>query len=187
MSNHLWHSTLFALAAALLTLAFRKNRAAVRYGLWFSASVKFLIPFALLTMLGGRVERHTGRPALPAAVTPLVQISEPFPDAPYFSPQGHRDWTGGVILSAWLWGFLGVALMRLRGWRDIRAAVRSSAPFEIAAPMDVRTSPGLLEPGIVGIWRPVLLLPPGIEQRLTPSQFKPFWRTNSATRSGATT
>jgi len=90
MTNHLWQSTLFALAAALLTLAFRKNRARVRYWLWFGASVKFLIPFALLTMLGGRVERHVG-PALPVAVTPLVQISEPFSDAPSFSPQGHRD------------------------------------------------------------------------------------------------
>jgi hypothetical protein len=88
MSNHLWQSTLFALAAALLTLAFRKNRAAIRSGLWFSASVKFLIPFALLTMLGGRVERHVGRPALSAAAMPLVQISEPFPDAPSFSPEG---------------------------------------------------------------------------------------------------
>jgi len=172
MTNHLWQSTSFALAAALLTLALRKNRAAVRYGLWFSASVKFLIPFALLTMLGGRVERHVARPALPAAVTPFVQISEPFPDIPSFSPQGHRDWTGTVIFSTWACGFLAVALMRLRGWRDIRAAVRSSAPFEIAAPMEARKSPGLLEPGIVGIWRPVLLLPDGIEERLSPSQFQ---------------
>ena len=32
--NHLWLSTLFAAAAGLLTLAFRKNRASVRYWLW---------------------------------------------------------------------------------------------------------------------------------------------------------
>lgn len=30
-TNHLWQSTLFAVAAALLTLAFGKNRAQVRY------------------------------------------------------------------------------------------------------------------------------------------------------------
>ncbi len=35
----------------------------------------------------------------------------------------------------------------------------------------MRSSPGLLEPGVVGIRRPVLLVPAGIEQRLTPSQF----------------
>jgi hypothetical protein len=48
MINHLWQSTWFALAAGALTLAFRANRASLRHWLWFSASVKFLIPFALL-------------------------------------------------------------------------------------------------------------------------------------------
>jgi hypothetical protein len=33
LAKHLWQSTLFAAAAGLLTLAFRKNRAPVRYGL----------------------------------------------------------------------------------------------------------------------------------------------------------
>ena len=51
--NHLWQSTVFALLAGLLTLAFRKNRAQVRYWLWLSASVKFLLPFSLLLTLGG--------------------------------------------------------------------------------------------------------------------------------------
>jgi len=37
LSTHLWQSTLFAAAAALLTLAFRNNRAKVRFWLWLSA------------------------------------------------------------------------------------------------------------------------------------------------------
>ena len=41
LTNHLWQSTLFAVAAGLLAFAFRKNRAQIRYGLWFSASLKF--------------------------------------------------------------------------------------------------------------------------------------------------
>jgi len=44
--NHLWQSTLFALAVGVLTLGFRVNRAKVRYWLWFSASIKFMIPMA---------------------------------------------------------------------------------------------------------------------------------------------
>ena len=55
-SNHLWQSTLFAIAAGVLTLAFRKNRAKVRYWLWLAASFKFLIPLALLMSLGSRLE-----------------------------------------------------------------------------------------------------------------------------------
>lgn len=39
LTNHLWQSTVFAVVVGLLTLAYRKNRAHVRYWLWLSASV----------------------------------------------------------------------------------------------------------------------------------------------------
>ena len=50
--DHLWQSTLMALAIGALVLALRKAPAAVRHGLWFAASIKFLIPFAGLAALG---------------------------------------------------------------------------------------------------------------------------------------
>jgi len=50
--DHLWQSTFFAASAGLLTLLFRRNGAALRHGLWFAASLKFLVPFALLSALG---------------------------------------------------------------------------------------------------------------------------------------
>lgn len=53
---HLWQSTLFAFMAGLLTLAFRKNRANVRFWLWLSASLKFFVPFALLMSFGNRLD-----------------------------------------------------------------------------------------------------------------------------------
>ena len=34
LPNHLWQSTMFAVAVWLLAFAFRRNRAQVRYGLW---------------------------------------------------------------------------------------------------------------------------------------------------------
>ena len=46
--NHLWQSTLFAVAVGLLTLLLRKNHARARYALWLAASLKFLIPFSLV-------------------------------------------------------------------------------------------------------------------------------------------
>src|SRR2546429_381991 len=54
-SSHLVQSTLFVGAAALLSLAFRANRAEVRFWLWLSASLKFLIPFALLSIAGSHI------------------------------------------------------------------------------------------------------------------------------------
>ena len=60
IANNLWQSTVFALAAWLLTiLALRKNRAAVRYWVWFAASVKFLIPFSLLVSIGNEFAWHS--------------------------------------------------------------------------------------------------------------------------------
>ena len=48
MIDHLWQSTLFAMAGALLALILRKNGAHVRYWVWFAASIKFLLPFSVL-------------------------------------------------------------------------------------------------------------------------------------------
>jgi uncharacterized protein (TIGR03435 family) len=42
--------------------------------------------------------------------------------------------------------------------------------MEIPVAIDVRSSAGLLEPGVVGWLRPVLVLPAGIQERLTPVQ-----------------
>jgi uncharacterized protein (TIGR03435 family) len=38
------------------------------------------------------------------------------------------------------------------------------------AGVDVRATPGVMEPGVVGLWRPVLLVPSGIEDDLAPRQ-----------------
>ena len=60
-ANHLWQSTVFACVAAILTLALRKNRAQIRYMVWQAASIKFLIPWALLVSVGSRIDLADGR------------------------------------------------------------------------------------------------------------------------------
>ena len=85
LANHLWQSTLVALAAGALTLLLRKHQAQARYWLWMAASLKFLFPFSLLVGIG----RYFGRPghATVAPESPLysavVDITQPFaPAAP---------------------------------------------------------------------------------------------------------
>jgi beta-lactamase regulating signal transducer with metallopeptidase domain len=173
--NHLWQSTLFACVAGFLTLAFRKNLAQVRYWLWLSASMKFLIPFALLIGFGSRLEWAPARRAATAVARPavsftVVEISQPFPRALRRAPSGRGDWTPIGLAGLWACGCAAVTAMRLRGWRRIREAVRASAPVGIPAALEVRSCPGLLEPGVVGVLRPRLLLPCGIVERLTPAQ-----------------
>src|SRR5271155_2714443 len=101
LTNHLWQSTLFAVAAGLLTLAFRNNRAQVRYWLWFSASVKFLIPFSLLVSFGSHLDRGpvVHKIAMQRQTTPAVSLqwSEPFlDDALPAMPRAQKtiDWRG---------------------------------------------------------------------------------------------
>jgi bla regulator protein blaR1 len=180
ITNHLWQSTVFALAVALLAVAFRKNRAEVRYWLWLSASLKFLIPFSLLIGVGirmwdalpaGKIASHI---AAPTVSQTMVEITQPFPEtfAQVSSAQHANNWIPIAILSLWVFGFFCVALMRACSWFRIRAAVRASAPINITAAIPVRSSATLLEPGVVGFLRPVLLLPEGIRKKLTPPQLE---------------
>ncbi|HMJ61897.1 MAG TPA: M56 family metallopeptidase [Bryobacteraceae bacterium] len=178
MINHVWQSTVFAVVAGLMTAGFRKNRAHVRYWLWLSASFKFLLPFSLLIGLGNRLEWAPAIPrvaANPAITLSMVQMSQPFGNTLAQAPpstRGARDWAAIGILGVWVCGFVAIARIRFRGWRRIQAAVRASTPMNIPGSMPVRCSPDLLEPGVVGLFRPILLLPAGIVERLKPSQME---------------
>ena len=183
LANHLWQSTLFAVAVGLLTLMCRKNSASVRYWLWFSASVKFFIPFTVLMALGDRLEWASRAPqiATPAVSATLAQVSRPFvmdPAVGFLSAQEAPrsvDWFAFAIFAVWAAGTIAMTVVRFRTWRQIRAAVRASSPWTVQdlrmpAGLDVRSTPGVMEPGVVGLWRPVLLVPSGIENDLTRRQ-----------------
>jgi len=75
IANHLWQSTLFAAAAWLLTLALRRNRAAVRYQLWLAASLKFLVPFSLFVSLGSHIPPTRGAPGSRTHLSPRLNLS----------------------------------------------------------------------------------------------------------------
>lgn len=173
VTNHLWQSTLFALAAALLTIAFRNNRARIRFWLWFSASLKFLLPFSLLMSLGSHVRSTQAmRKIAVPSISSMVEISRSFPDTLAPSTRATHDWLSIAILVGWAFGFSCIVVMRFWGWLRVHAAIRASTSMDIPCIVEVRSAPGLLEPGVVGLFRPVLLLPEDIQQRLTPSQLQ---------------
>jgi uncharacterized protein (TIGR03435 family) len=85
------------------------------------------------------------------------------------------DWFVLAIFGAWVAGTIAMTIVRFRTWRQIRAAVRASSSWTtVSLPMPtgvaVRSTPGVMEPGVVGLWRPVMLVPSGIEDDLTPRQ-----------------
>jgi beta-lactamase regulating signal transducer with metallopeptidase domain len=202
LANHLWQSTLVAGVVGLLTLTLRRNHARARYGLWLVASMKFLLPFSLLMILGGQLAslRHSnpvGKATAESFVT-IEQISQPFTDASYqYSTErttaesattSNSDRLAAVwnrepllplvLAAAWLAGFLVVTARWTRRWRKISDAIQLTEPlregreFEILRRMErlaglqrsieLRSLPASMEPGIFGLFRPILLWPQAI-------------------------
>jgi uncharacterized protein (TIGR03435 family) len=171
--NHLWQSTLFAGMAGLLTLALRKNDARLRHSVWFAASMKFLIPISLLMSLGGAIPWHSA-PHIVAtstnAVVVMDAVSQPFTWSVARQPIERPVWSADAILLAiWLCGFMGIGVSWYVRWRRIRAMVRAGSAVELDLPIDTIVCEGSVEPGVFGVFRPVLVLPNGLVERLTPA------------------
>lgn len=174
-ANHLWQSTLFAAVAGLLALALRKNGAHVRYWLWLIASLKFLVPFSLLVALGGYLAPATAVPVIQPAFSGVInEVSHAFV-APSVSPAiAHHSANPvpALLLAGWLGGLIFVTFRWYAGWRRVRGAVVSAQPLPFDLEVPVRSSSALLEPGIFGIFHPVLVLPEGIAGHLSQAQLR---------------
>ena len=175
---HLWQSTLVIGVVWLMTLALRGNRAHVRHWLWLAASVKFLVPFSWFVSLGAQLEWRTAPSiAQPAATFVMEEILAPPVIANVAStPAAHSTsaWPW-LLASIWVVGFAGVLFWWWRQWRLVHAALGQAKPIALGSAHDVAdltvmSSAWTFEPGVVGIWRPVLLLPEGLADRLTPAQ-----------------
>jgi uncharacterized protein (TIGR03435 family) len=170
LANHLWQSTIFAAVVALLSLLLRHNRAQTRYWLWLAASVKFLVPFSLLVSAGSLIEWRSA-PAMPIAVEQIAQPFEPLPQLPVL-PVAQTEAPSLWWAALWICGCAALLGFWLARWRGMRLMLRAATPLTIDAPIPVMSSPSLVEPGVFGVFRPVLLLPCGITSHLTAEQLQ---------------
>lgn len=167
--DHLWQSTLFAGLIGLSTLAFRTNGANIRFVLWLTASLKFLVPFALIVEAGKLLYRITA-PVHPAE-TPWPAMLDDFIAPTHAVQTPGSGWHFETILwSAWACGVVVVLLRWTLQGLKLRAALKASSAMQIEAPIEVRSSPALFEPGLLGFFHPTLMLPNGIVDHLTPKQ-----------------
>jgi beta-lactamase regulating signal transducer with metallopeptidase domain/ABC-type Fe3+ transport system substrate-binding protein len=199
--DHLWQSTCFALLVALIALLLKKNGANVRYWLWFAASMKFLVPFSVLTLAGSYIGSGTAQEpgferlnqfvemamapasaragsgaaaakASPAQDSALRSSSAALgPQSSAESPRSRIDsllWLGGLI---WLAGAGLVSLLWVTRWLRLRSLVADATELPgagtLAMPIPVLETASSIEPGIAGVFKPVLLLPKGIVGRLS--------------------
>ena len=175
--NHLWQSSCFGLLASLFAFMLRGNSPKVRYWVWLSASLKFLVPWVLLVSLGSLVPWPGHRAAsVPTSTLPdtLVQIAEPFSANPYPAVQTQAQTHWGVTASAFLWaaGFIVIAFTRCRSWYVVRAMLRAGTPVKLPIAVPAFVTPGAQEPGVVGFLKPVLVLPALLLERLNPKQLE---------------
>lgn len=178
--GHLWQSTLFGGAAWLAALTLRTNRAEVRHWVWFVASAKFLIPFSLLAGLGALLPHsRTAAPVRTEWTSALQEFGQSITLLPATDHVGAAAGaTKPVYLTAclalWGCGFAFVAICWLLRWASMRGLRQSATvvdiPTALKVPVPVMSAPDVIEPGIYGFWRPVLLLPVGILERLTQAQ-----------------
>ncbi len=182
---HLWQSTLCAGVAWLLALALRRHQAQARYWVWFLASAKFLIWLLFagrargvcalarrISGAGDRVGDYRG-----------TRPSSSHDSCRRLGSGGRRQRSelglrsGGPLLcgsaglrrSRFAGSFAGSACggtsQARNGFEHRQAAL--SPPFQIlSANLDS------IEPGVFGVFRPALLLPAGIAERLDRPQLE---------------
>ena len=191
IANHLWQSTAFAVAIGLLTLLFARNRARVRYSLWLAASAKFLIPFSALMAMSSLIplSNHAIPAMQPSLISAIHVLDQPFSARAFMrdvSPQSFVQraevWLPATLLLIWTLGFAAVLLAWYARCRQVLKMLRRAIPVEdgreaqILRRIENKTSArprtrllisnDLMEPGVFGIFRPELLWPAQLSERL---------------------
>jgi beta-lactamase regulating signal transducer with metallopeptidase domain len=136
-------------------------------------------PFSAPEM--ARIAARWRAPFVPAAQAPAlaVMLAAPAHVAPPASEGGGRRALPAFHIDPQsfllaLWG-VGVAMLAMRWlgrWLRLRALLRDAVDANIEAPIAVKFSASRLEPGLVGILDPVILLPQGIEGQLSRAELK---------------
>jgi beta-lactamase regulating signal transducer with metallopeptidase domain/protein involved in polysaccharide export with SLBB domain len=173
--EHLWQTTVCVVFGWALTMVLWKNSAAVRHWIWFFASLKFLVPFSLLVSIGDGLQPVVPAPIPEAPLAAFVRASSTIaslPDMELLATPDSSNALPTVLVVPWFLGAVLVAGSWLKSWHHAAKLVRAAMPVRSSLPLQVRISPDGPSPSLVGILRPVLLLPAGIREKLSPNQLR---------------
>ena len=182
IADHVWQSTIVAAAAGILALTFRHNRASVRYWIWFSAAVKFLVPFAALAALANQIPLPQASAAADVALdaATLVFRSSAIPQLSGMTAMTLvAIWLFGAaaILGRAVWQWNRVASEALQAPRIVDGIVhdtlrRLERAEGIGHSITIVDASGPREPGVIGIWKPVLMWPRHLTAGLSGAQIE---------------
>ena len=181
--NHLWQSTLVAGAAwVLCRFVLASNHPRLRFAVWLTASLKFLVPFALLVAAGRAIGPRAvlARPASAPSDGLMSSVETALAVTPFQTAS--TDTTGidvsalltPALVTVWALGALCVTAIWVLGWLRVRAAARGATTagrFHGIPVLESQTMRGhSVEPGVIGLWRQAILLPKGLDERLSRDQ-----------------
>jgi len=183
--NHLWQSTLVAGVAWLACRTLLKEHSPrVRFGVWLAASLKFLIPFAVIVDIGHWLG---ARPLLtPAQSQQVFDViaggSSGLAAAPFRASAARQAAAGreeillGVLAAIWTFGTAVVFFRWFRSWWGIRRTARNARPAGSFEGVPVLSSQSMrderIEPGVLGLWRQSIVIPEGMEASLSQAQMQ---------------
>ncbi|MBN1907145.1 MAG: tetratricopeptide repeat protein [Deltaproteobacteria bacterium] len=199
LANHLWQSTLFAIGAWLIILFLKKNRARIRYWVWFSVSIKLLVPFSLFISFGSFIAPEWVKTQV--EITPQLNIINTI-NQPFNLPEMEEVYTSGemadastpvnnlpiTILAIWGVGALALIInwhkrvikvsnmarkaepLNDKHWTDIINRIKQKN--RISKTIKLASTRDMMEPGVFGILRPVLFLPEEVSKHINDNELE---------------
>lgn len=197
MSEMAWQVAILVVALAAISFALRRRSASLRYALWLLVLVRLVLPPSLASPTGWSwwfrppsvTTQHLATPTV-APTNNQGEIKSPSPSsAPAAAPGGIETFSLSVLL---MMGWLGIVAARfgmlLTAGLQVRVWVLRARPITdpkllgllrdsrqrvgIRRSVDLRNSESCATPLVVGVWRPVILLPSTVLERLDANQLR---------------
>ena len=191
----LWQSSL--LIAVLFTIDFalrRRVRAAVRYALWLVLLAKLLLPpsLALPTSAAWWLFPSAASRKLPTtrfvvSYGPDTAPRLPLLTAPVFTPPRSTLSATTWIVPVWVILSFGLLVWMTARWRQVARDVKRAAPapawlnelfaaakssIGLRRAVRLRVTDQAMSPAVCGLFRPVILLPQSLVEKLSPAQLR---------------
>jgi len=181
VARHLLESTIFACLILLLNTLLIRHAASVRHALLVAAVMKFAIPLTWMFSLGLSLRHFISIP-VPA---PSFEVLSFFSTAVQSIPPARSTiliehavfvvWlaVASVLLAVWLGALLrSVPIAATASSRDASVLHALSRELRIRRRVNLRVSTSAVDPYLVGLVRPTLILPEGLSARLSLSEFE---------------
>lgn len=192
LANHLWQATLFCAVAFAAILLLRRGSARARYWVWLMASLKFVLPsvlvIAAIERLGVNLNFFGSQSAIVADSSSQIAIFDIADTSA--SPQPSRVhnefycaltfiWLAGFLffIGRWCWKRLEFSRALRAGrvafsGREVEALRRVSSWLGTKRDIRLILAPGIIEPGVWRILRPVVVLPQDISAHLSEAELE---------------